>query len=306
MKRSFELRETACPLCGARSEQEQVELYPATFSEEHIAAHTFSARRNPDKVHYRMVRCLQDGMVRSNPVLESKILNKLYAKSTVEYGSEEKNLISSYLPQLESVISRLPKSAKMVEVGCGSGFMLQALKEQNYPFVFGVEPSKSARNMAGEHIQKSIINQPLNDKLFKRKSLDFIFFFQTLDHVPEPNTFLRSCYNALKPGGFIFSLHHNLIALPARLLGEKSPIVDIEHTHLYTPATSKLLFERNGFMVKKVWTPKNKISMQHLLKLLPLPNELKSRMSKAAIVSRVLAQSLWLDLGNICIVGQKK
>ena len=49
------------------------------------------------------------------------------------------------------------------------------------------------------------------------------------------------------PGGVVLSLNHNVEAFSARLLKERSPIIDIEHTHLYSPSTQRMLFEEAGF-----------------------------------------------------------
>jgi len=47
--------------------------------------------------------------------------------------------------------------------------------------------------------------------------------------VPNPAALLDACFAALRPGGLVLSSNHNITAVSARLLGERSPIVDIEH-----------------------------------------------------------------------------
>ena len=74
---------TACAICGAGAPSK--ELYAANFSVDDITPARFSARRLPDRIHYRMVRCLQCGLVRSDPVLDEATLGHLYAESTFDY-----------------------------------------------------------------------------------------------------------------------------------------------------------------------------------------------------------------------------
>ena len=50
-----------CALCG---EKQQIKtLYPSTFNEKMISKSTYSARRFPDKIHYRIVKCQNCSLV---------------------------------------------------------------------------------------------------------------------------------------------------------------------------------------------------------------------------------------------------
>ena len=52
----IDLVPTRCAICGA--EGNAVELYPANLDFEAFNPSVFSARRLPDRIHYRMVKCL--------------------------------------------------------------------------------------------------------------------------------------------------------------------------------------------------------------------------------------------------------
>src|SRR5437870_1982024 len=89
-----ELRATRCALCAAEGNATQ--LYPANFAMDAFNPAVFSARRLPDRVHYRMVRCATDGLVRSDPVASPEDLARLYAQSTFDYGEEVASLRQTY------------------------------------------------------------------------------------------------------------------------------------------------------------------------------------------------------------------
>jgi hypothetical protein len=78
---------------------------------------------------------------------------------------------------------------------------------------------------------------------------------------------VKTCFDILKLGGFILCLNHNVEALSARLMKERSPIIDIEHTYLYSPGTIRRLFTRFGFQVKETGGVENRYSLSYLTRL---------------------------------------
>lgn len=116
------------------------------------------------------------------------------------------------------------------------------------------------------------------------------FFFQTFDHISDPNGFLEEYYRILKKGGYILSFNHNIKSFTNQLLREKSPIIDIEHTFLYSPFTIKKIFEKNKFDVIEIKSPTSIISLKHFFWLLPLHKSLKQRIlnSKSLFLKKIL------------------
>src|SRR5215470_7169736 len=88
------LRPTRCAIC--KTEGNATELYPGNFTAEAFNASVFSARRRPDRIHYRLVKCDRCGLVRSDPAADPEHLAQLYSKSGFSYGDEVSNLRASY------------------------------------------------------------------------------------------------------------------------------------------------------------------------------------------------------------------
>src|SRR5262249_8138219 len=89
-----DLRPTRCAICG--SEGNTMELYPANFDLEALNPAVFSAPRLPDRTHYRLVKCNQCGLVRSDPIADPALLEHLYHQSTFTYGDEVADLKRTY------------------------------------------------------------------------------------------------------------------------------------------------------------------------------------------------------------------
>lgn len=294
-------KKTKCPICGTLNNYEI--LYKKNFKDSDLNTKIFSARRLPDRKHYQIVKCLKCGLVRSSPITNSKLLGKLYQKSILTYDDEIKNLVDTYFESLKPILKKLSKTASILEIGCGNGFVLEKIYQSGYKNVFGIEPSIDAVNKASKNIKNKIIVNMFKNNLFPKNKFDLIFLFQTLDHISNPNKFIKECHRITKQGGYFLAFNHNVESFSAKILKEKSPIIDIEHTVLYSPKTIKNIFEKNKYIVQKVYSPYNILSLKHLFWLMPLSKNIKQKILSSN--SAILNKKIKIQLGNLCLIAQK-
>jgi SAM-dependent methyltransferase len=300
---TVELRNTRCAICG--TEGNARELYRANFDLQELNPAVFSARRLPDRIHYRMVKCNACGLVRSDPIADPALLAQLYHQSTFTYTDEVADLKRTYGRYLAELDKYGARKGALLEIGCGNGFFLQQALAQGYRSVRGVEPSQAAVSQAAPEVRAAIVCDLMRPGLFGPGEFDVICLFQVFDHVPDPGVLLDACFAALRPGGLVLALNHNVEAVSARLLGDRSPIVDIEHTYLYSPATMTRLLAAHGFEVRKAGAVRNWYSLRYLARLLPLPAG-----PKRAILAWLERHSigrlrLCVPLGNLYLVAQR-
>jgi hypothetical protein len=115
----------------------------------------------------------------------------------------------------------------------------------------------------------------------------------------------REVNSILNPGGLFVTVTHNLKALSARLLGDKSPIFDIEHLQLFSQKTIRALLQRSGFTdirVMRVW---NRYPIHYWMKLAPLPQNLKQALITVAKHRPLAAVTCALPAGNMAAVARK-
>lgn len=298
--------DAACPLCGDK--ENFTVLYPQNFQPQDFNKDIFSARRMPDRLHYQVVKCNRDGLVRSTPVMAQDGLARLYQESHFTYKEETEALARTYVQALGPALAAIGKQGRILEIGCGNGFVLSALRNKGYSQVFGIEPGREAVESAEASIKPCIRNDILKPGLLEPETFDLIAFFQVLDHIPDPNAFLQMCSSLLKPGGYVVAFHHNVAGWSHTLLRERCPIIDVEHTHLYDPRTVSAIFTRNGFNVVKVSRPANLVSLRHLVWLSPVPVRVKQALMtvRNGLFRRILGLTLWLKLGNLLILAEKK
>jgi SAM-dependent methyltransferase len=297
------LHATSCAICGTEGHAD--ERWPASFDPSAFSPEVFSARRLPDRVHYRMVTCRSCGLVRSDPVLDAAAMAELYRESTFDYGDELEGLKTTYGRSLDRLAEVAGASTGLLDIGCGNGFVLEVALQRGWSGVNGVEPSSDAIAQAAPGIAERIVQDIMRPGLFEPGTLGAITLFQVLDHIPDPGALLAECFAALRPGGAILAFNHNVEAISARLLGERSPIVDVEHTYLYSPDTMRRLFSQAGFDVVEVTPARNTYALPYLVHLVPVSRGLRQKLVPALRRSPAARATLTVPLGNLQLVARR-
>jgi SAM-dependent methyltransferase len=294
---------TRCAICGTSGNA--TEMYAANFRLDDLNPVIFSARRSTDHVHYRMVRCDTCGLVRSDPTASPDTLAHLYQESGFDYDDEVGNLRATYGRYLSRLAALCGPGASLLEVGCGNGFALEEALERGFASVHGVEPSTAAAAGAAPAVRPFIVCDVMRPGLFAAGRFDAVCLFQMFDHVADPGGLLDECWAALKPGGHILILNHNVEAVSARLLRRRSPIVDIEHTYLYSPSTVARICVAHHFDVREQGSVWNRARIGYLTRLAPLPAALKRAALATCDATRLGRVSLPLPVGNLYLIARK-
>lgn len=292
---------TLCPICETFDNSSVV--YESNFSKETFNEEKFSARRLPDRQHYQWVRCSSCSLLRSDPIWDQN-LKDLYTGSTFDYGGEVEGLKRTYLKLLTNACeNRIPKS--VLEIGGGNGFFLVAVRTLGDVKILGIEPSQDAIKKAHPDIKPFLIQDVMSPGIIPPNSFEVCAMFHTLDHLPDPIEILKSCIESLSPGGVLIVAVHNEKAFSAKLLGKKSPIFDVEHTHLYSKETSVLLFQKLGLAQIRVNSYRNHYSLAYILHLTPISRKVRASILSSAFGKLLSKIRVNLPLGNIVISGVK-
>lgn len=300
----MELETRSCTLCGPEAAKHI--KYRENFSLEDLNATIFSARRSPDKRHFRLVTCGSCGIIYSDPACAPQKLEALYQDSQVHYTSQEDDIYASYVPVLDHAARLSPNRGAFVEVGGGRGFMLRYGAEHGYAEQIEIEPSRDAQaKFEAPSPNARFVCDIFRSGTIPANSASLVCFFQVLDHLPDPMQFVRDAFEVLEPGGVAVGVTHNTQALSARLLGERSPIFDIEHTYLFNRANLYKLFRQAGFSQVSTYGIGNCYTTRHWLHLLPSPPKVKARALSLLERARLADVRINLRAGNVAVVGVK-
>lgn len=162
-------------------------------------------------------------------------------------------------PSLERIKKTLKdifnfKKSSVLEIGPGFGIFAElCTKEKIFNRYDVIEPTPSLAKHCRE-IGLSVFEQSIES--FKKDiSYDLIFAFEVLEHIYEPNNFLKKCNTLLKKNGILVISCPNGIGFDTKMLGAYSPSVDNEHVNLFSPQGIKEIFETSGFKILKLMTP---------------------------------------------------
>lgn len=192
------------------------------------------------KNELQLVRCSACGMIFANPVALEMASGGFYDAAGDEYLTADK-LAGDYADvrfdrELRLFHNHSP-GGSVLDVGCSSGGFLYQLNKR-FPMTYEVLGTDVSRAPL-EHAEKMGI--PVVRDNFLTHSFpgqfDAITFWAVMEHLFEPQKFLRKAVSILKPGGLCFILVPNMKSLAVRLLGAKYRYIFPEHINYFTPRT---------------------------------------------------------------------
>lgn len=144
------------------------------------------------------------------------------------------------------------KPGTVLDVGCGSGGFLDAMRESGWTTV-GIEPGEKAASLArakGHDVVCQSATDPLAHALSGRL-FDLVLMSHSLEHVHSPTQALANLWPLLKPGtGHLIIEVPNLESLLTYWFGELGLAFDTpRHLYMFSPDTLSKLLAKTGFEV---------------------------------------------------------
>lgn len=291
-----------CPVCGAPAAD------APTFLEENIrpgdmGALSFASRKPPEYMCHHMVSCPVCDLVYADTLPAEGELAQAYAEAGYDSAREAEDAADAYLLAMEPWLSGLGMGSAALEIGCGTGIFLQRLRQHGVSTLVGVEPSRAAIGSAPPLCRPWIRPGVFMESDFGPGSFDLICCFMTLEHVPDPALLARSAFRLLRPGGRFVVVVHDRRAWINRLLGKRSPIVDIEHLQLFSRNSISCLLARAGFEQLLVRSFTNRYPLGYWLRLAPLPTSLKQ--AATALPGWLSGIKVGMNVGNLIAGGRR-
>jgi len=147
-------------------------------------------------------KCYAPSFLEETSYFPKDNFNELYQLEKGHFWFESRNKIIIHF--MNKFLSSL-KNPKVLEVGCGTGFVLEGLAKSNSNYdLSGTELYLEGLRFAHlrsphlEFFQSDARNLPFKEKY------DAICAFDVVEHIEEDIDTLKSIYNSLKPGGYLF------------------------------------------------------------------------------------------------------
>ena len=278
---------------------------PERIRPEKITDASFSSRKIPEFMNYRLVRCRSCDVVYTSDPLSEQVLERLYHQAAYDSAEEAEDAARSYAEALAPFFVLLSNKVDSLEIGTGTGAFLEKLREFGFEHLVGVEPSTAAIDAAPEHRRLWIREGMFDVNAFEADSFDLVCCFMTMEHVREPQGLAREVRSILRHGGAFVTVTHDYRSPINRLLGRFSPIIDVEHMQIFSTAGIRKLLELSGFRIASVSRLRNEYSVTYWLRLMPLPLIAKASIEWALRLLRLDNVRIKIDVGNVLTIGIK-
>ncbi len=160
-----------------------------------------------------------------------------------DYAGQEPSLRNTFRALLRRLDDRGLTGGSLLEVGCGYGFFL-AEAAPYFDFRAGLEMSADAASQARRHAD--IIHDGTLATLPDRQ-FDCIVALHVIEHIYDPQSFLRQLVGRLVPGGTLVMAAPDMAGFWRPLLGNRWPSFKYpEHVAFYTARTLRALMRNAG------------------------------------------------------------
>ena len=147
------------------------------------------------------VNSYYDQSIRANIEVHSAMAEQ-YNEVEPHYRSESVNRVKSIIEQIIPLI----KSENALDLGCGTGFMINILKK-HFINITGVDVTQAMLDkidLSGDS-NISLINGDTGSVELPRNHFDIATAYTFLDHLYNMNPTFINCYKALKKGGIFYA-----------------------------------------------------------------------------------------------------
>jgi len=222
---------TSCPVCRSK--------------------HIHYAFSVPDA---RIVRCEHCGFLFLSPQPSDEILKKIYS-SDYFFGSSSAEMrehiallkTSTAEAYLDLLKSKGINKGRLLEVGCGDGYLLRAAERRGFEVV-GIEYSEHAASKAREGLTHGqVVVGELQSADFPSESFDVCVLADVIEHVRDSRAFLESAWLRLKQGACILLATPSTDSWSARLMGSRWMEFKTEHMSYFSHRSLESLLWQTGF-----------------------------------------------------------
>jgi len=260
---------------------------------------SFASRKVPEGMHYKMVVCELCDVAYANPAPDIQWLHDQYVNADFDTVSESRDAAQTHGRLIRSMLHRLPDIERVLDIGAGDGALLDVLRGIGFSQVEGVEPSEGPLRAASDENQKAIHQGFFSEMDFAVGKYSLVTCFQAVEHVEDVKALTQSVFRLLKPGGLFLIVCHNFRALSARLLKQRSPIFDVEHLQLFSPASLRYLLDDVGYEDIMIAPLSNRYPLDYWFKLAPMPTKLQDLGQRLLYVTKLSQLYVSLRAGNL-------
>ncbi|ETW94743.1 MAG: hypothetical protein ETSY1_33555, partial [Candidatus Entotheonella factor] len=178
--------------------------------------------------------------------VEASELQTYYDQYYAQARFEWPEAVTASLRQLVHACESFRHSGRWLDIGFGEGALLDAVEHFGWS-CYGIEISLPCLDY-GRQRGWSVTSDVEDEDILPKRGFDVVSMVEVLEHVAQPDAYLRIAAQALRPGGLLYMTTPNVRSLNRRLLGlQWSVFSPPEHLSLWSIAGIHSILDKTGF-----------------------------------------------------------
>jgi SAM-dependent methyltransferase len=228
-----EWRYVACNLCGADDAE--------TLIHDRV-------RRGGEVFDFPIVRCRRCGLIYTNPRAHSTVFGNVAGGAARGDAAVANQPI--YRRGMSALDDHLPQTsgrpARLLDVGCAAGDFMAYARNRGWDVVGAdISPKLVSKARARGF---AVVQGDLRELDLAPASYDVVTMWDVIEHLTDPQSYLRHIRRLLRPGGLLFFHTGNArfqifkARVLSRLLPDRGPfVIPYQHLYHFDPATARRL-----------------------------------------------------------------
>ncbi|MDO8460311.1 MAG: methyltransferase domain-containing protein [Nanoarchaeota archaeon] len=209
-----------------------------------------------------LYKCKNCGLIRPDPLpySDDTKLDIYDVSENIKFYDKKEDKIDTksyeyiyYFKHFKPFISLVKKykiKGKALDIGCGAGHLLKMLNKEGL-VAEGTEISPRLVKALKKDSLK-VYCAELGNKQLKKNNYNLITFNQVLEHIVDPESFLKEVNSLLHSEGYVILAVPYLYGLVPQILRTKWYGLGYgQHVNFFSQESMRILLERNGFKLQE-------------------------------------------------------
>jgi len=231
------LYERVCPVCG--------------LNEQDLLFKKFG-------LNYVQCGC---GMTYISPYIDFQERSKWYETSKgyswfwreIVHKARQERIKFIWNVRMETLKSKGISFNSVLDIGCGSGEFVEMVLKENKGKVLGIEPNRSAVEIAQSYVGDAVIQDIFQNMNFTKEAYSLVSMWEVFHHFDNPLEVSQKLFGLLRPGGHLVMQSPNFEGFDYKTLGEYHHDVTYEIPNYFSIKSISELLVRSGFSRDKIY-----------------------------------------------------